>query len=330
MARYGADDNTNNFDYQAASDGWLSSFVMPENGTLDSIVVYVAQKFSNPNYQVDLYEGGTGEGDPEGATLVYDSGEQSTPASAAWETVTASSESLTSGTRYWIQVRLDGSTNLARVTSTDSGDLEIGSPSGTYRLTAAPLPGTAADATFPSGATNQSYTTTIKAAINYSASSGQTGTGTPSAQAATVTGSGNKASSATGTPASQAAQASGAGQITKTGSGTPAAEDSAASGVGIRIADVDLVLTAAQGRELKDAAGTLVASLSNIVWEWYDTPGSTAGEPIDSGTFNTDVSGEATITVTNSELADGEFGQLIIYHPSDPLIRASLRIPVTD
>ena len=172
MARYGASDNTTVA--SVITDHSLSSFVMPEDGTLDSIVAYVGQKFSNPNYSLELYEGGTGAGNPTGATLVFSSGEQVTPAVDAWVTETAGGESLTSGTRYWIVVRGDGATDISRVASPDHGDLELGSPSGLYTNTGLNAVGTAADDPFPSGSSAQSYTNTIKAAINYSTSSGQT------------------------------------------------------------------------------------------------------------------------------------------------------------
>ena len=169
-----------------------------------------------------------------------------------------------------------------------------------------------------------------KGAVEPAEPSGPTGTGAPAAQSASVAGSGAATRKGTGTPASQSATLSSVGIVVRSGTGVLSAQAAAASGAGTRIATVSLVLTAANSRDLKDVTGSVVANLSNIAWEWYDTPGSTSGNPVDSGTFNTDANGEATITVTGTGLANGEYGQLIIYHPSDPDIRATLRVPVTD
>ena len=179
--------------------------------------------------------------------------------------------------------------------------------------------------------------------------SGVTGTGAPAAQSASVAGTGERTVDGTGTPTAQAAQTAGAGVRGAVGSGTPgsqaaivsasgvrslstsaalSAQASVVAGAGTVFSTVSIQLTAANSRELKDANGVLWSSLNGVIWEWYDTPGATTGNPVDSGTFNTSAAGEATFTVDNSSLANGEFGHLVLYHPTLPDVRASLRVPV--
>lgn len=208
------------------------------------------------------------------------------------------------------------------------------------------------------GATTTTVTMTagvsyaVLSAISLIESTGTTitGTGAPAAQSATASGVGDRELSGSGTPAAQAAAASGVGEREIPGSGAPAsqsatvvgngvleltgtgvltAQSAAASGAGTVLSQITINLTVATSRELRDETGTAVSSLNNIAYEWYDNPSSTAGEPLQTGTFNTNATGEASFTVNDSTLADGEFGQLIIYHPSDPDIRATLRIPVS-
>ncbi len=153
--------------------------------------------------------------------------------------------------------------------------------------------------------------------------------GAVGAQPATVAGAAERIITGTGAGDAQDAVAVGVAVRGAIGSGVLTASASAVAGVGGSEGDVTVSLTIAAGRNLADEFGTVHSSLSNIVWEWYDTPGSSAGEPIDSGTFNTNGSGEATLTINNSMLGPGGYGQLFIFHPSDPDIRASLRVPVS-
>lgn len=155
-----------------------------------------------------------------------------------------------------------------------------------------------------------------------------TGGGTPAADVALVVGAGIKGTGGSGAAVADPATVAASGVRSAVGSGTPAADASVVVGVGDVFGSVDIELTVANSQELKDAQGNVWISLANIAWEWYDDPSSTAGEPLDSGLFTTSVIGEATITVLGSNLANGEYGQLILYHPSDPDIRATLRVPV--
>jgi hypothetical protein len=156
-----------------------------------------------------------------------------------------------------------------------------------------------------------------------------TGSGTPAAQDASASGTGEVEKTGTGTPAAQSASVSGTGEREVTGTGTPASQAGAASGTGTVISDRTIELTAANNYELRDAGGNLVASLSNISYEWYESSTSTSGTPDQTGTFNTDASGEATITLTASGLSAGEYGTLVLFHPSDADIRGCYRIQVS-
>ena len=156
-----------------------------------------------------------------------------------------------------------------------------------------------------------------------------TGTGVLASQAATASGSGEVSRVGSGVLTAQAVSLTGVGELIHTAQGALTAQAHAVVGSGTATSPIVVSLTAANNRELRDETNTLIASLNGIIWEWYDNPSSTAGNPTDSGTFNTDASGEATITLTNSTLTTGQFGQLIIYHPTNADIRAIFRVPVS-
>lgn len=103
----------------------------------------------------------------------------------------------------------------------------------------------------------------------------------------------------------------------------------ASSVAGVAALQLKILLTAAQGRELRDEDGDLVASLANIAYEWYDKDTDTDGDPDATGTFSTDASGEATIQLPSTTLSSGQFGLLILEHPTDNTIRGIYRIPVS-
>lgn len=149
----------------------------------------------------------------------------------------------------------------------------------------------------------------ITLSIAPASSSASVGEGALSAGASSISGSGSAFSSISG-------------------SGTLAAQAVALAGSGVVLNVRNLVLTQAQGRELRDEGGTPV-ELNGIIYEWYDDPDSTEGEPADSGTFNTDENGEAIVVLSNSSLTDGHVGGLLLIHPSDPTIRGYYRVPVT-
>lgn len=107
------------------------------------------------------------------------------------------------------------------------------------------------------------------------------------------------------------------------------AQAAAVVGAGLRISTATVSLNAANSRALRAASGALVTSLTGIPYEFYNDPSTTAGEPADTGTFDTDGSGEALVALDGVSIADGAYGQLVVYHPSDPNVRATYRVPVT-
>lgn len=174
-----------------------------------------------------------------------------------------------------------------------------------------------------------------------------TGSGTPAAQASATAGTSERELPGSGTPASAVSTASGTGERELTGSGTPTSQAAATAATaertlvcsGVLLAGAStvagtaslalkLTLTAAAGRELRDENGVLVANLANIAYEWYDKDTDTEGNPNQAGTFSTNASGEATIQLTTTSLTVGQFGLLILEHPTDSAIRGIYRIPV--
>lgn len=88
-----------------------------------------------------------------------------------------------------------------------------------------------------------------------------------------------------------------------------------------------VALTGANSTELRDSTSALVSQTS-VSWEWYDNVAATSGNPTDSGTVDI-VSGEATITLTNSSRLNGEFGQLLLRDPVSNETRPRYYLPVT-
>ncbi len=150
-----------------------------------------------------------------------------------------------------------------------------------------------------------------------------TGSGAPASQAATVAGTAERAVPGSGTPTSQAATVAGTAERIVTGSGALTAQASTVAGAGG--IQVKLELTGVY--ELHDETDSPV-TVSGVLYEWYDEVDDTTGSPIQSGTVNI-VAGEATIQLPNSALASGEYGTLILYHPSDAAIRGVYRVQVT-
>lgn len=186
--------------------------------------------------------------------------------------------------------------------------------------------------------------------IVYEAAGGTeiTSSGTPAADSATASGTAERVLPSSGTPASDAATASGTSEREIPGSGTPSADASTLEGTAERVLSASgelisaasstsgtaslqlrLILTAANNRELRDENGAAVANLASIAFEWYDKDTDTEGNPAVSGTFSTNASGEATIQLPGTSLNSGDFGLLVLEHPTDPTIRGVYRIPVT-
>lgn len=149
----------------------------------------------------------------------------------------------------------------------------------------------------------------------------------PAAGAAGVTGTGSHAialslsQTGTGIAAEPAAQeATGAGDQT-----IDLAITQAGDGV---VANRKLLLTAAQAQELRDENGAPVANLSGIAFEWYDKITDTDGDPVVTGTFGTNGSGEVIVPLFGTALAAAQEGTLILEHPSDSEVRGIYRLAV--
>ena len=156
---------------------------------------------------------------------------------------------------------------------------------------------------------------------------GVSGSGTPAAQSATTAGTAEREITGDGTPAADSVTTAGIAERVLICSGTlvPASATTA----GTATLQLKLLLTAAENRELRDEEGALVASLANIAYEWYEKTTDTNGDPDQSGTFNTNASGEATIQLPSTGLTPGQFGLLVLTHPTDNSIRGIYRIPVS-
>jgi len=90
-----------------------------------------------------------------------------------------------------------------------------------------------------------------------------------------------------------------------------------------------LLLTEAEGLELRDESSAPVANLTGIRFEWYDKITDTQGDPDVSGTFDTNSSGEAIIPLPGTGLSATDEGTLILEHPSDDEVRGIYRLPVS-
>lgn len=163
--------------WRGSGIGYMTPFVMPEAGTLDSISVYMRDQGSNDDYRIGLYEGGSSTS-INGATLVWDSGVIDFPSSGtgAWDTTTAGSESLTGSAQMWVVVQTDFSSQIGAVNSGAEGDLDLLTDYwwNTHGYLAGGFPSTA---NAEDG--NQSYSQAIKAIITYTAGGGGGGLSIP-------------------------------------------------------------------------------------------------------------------------------------------------------
>lgn len=96
-----------------------------------------------------------------------------------------------------------------------------------------------------------------------------------------------------------------------------------------QVANRKLLLTEAQGLELRDENRSPVANLSGIRFEWYDKITDTQGNPDVAGTFDTNGNGEAVIPLPGTGLSATDEGTLILEHPTDDEVRGIYRLPVS-
>lgn len=78
---------------------------------------------------------------------------------------------------------------------------------------------------------------------------------------------------------------------------------------------------------LADVDGNFLTQTGWIA-EWYDKTTDTTGDPVDSFTFDS-IAGVASATLTNSTMADGVEGTLLVKDPVNGKIRGIYELPVT-
>lgn len=127
MATLGVSDTTNVTGSYSSNGSvlWITAIgTMPEDGTLDSVAAWIQSSGASNNARLGIWIGGTSDTDPTGATLLADLGylAASTGSPGAWETWTASSESLTSGDRVWVGLMNQGSCYIYSAPSGEEGD----------------------------------------------------------------------------------------------------------------------------------------------------------------------------------------------------------------
>lgn len=236
--------------------------------------------------------------------------------------------SPSANTWYWTRFSRDGSGNFSAKFWAD-GSAEPGSAHITGNNTAV-TSGLLGVGGFSFDSTSDFDLVGIGTAGDAAPSSGTTtitGSGAGASSSAAVSASGAIGRTASGTLASAASTLSSTGERMIPGTGVLNVQASIVSGSGVL--QVKLLLTAATSRELVNESGSPVANLTGIEYEWYDTEDDTSGNPTQSGTFDTDAGGEATIQLPNSSLTAGQVGTLLLYHPTDDAVRGVYRIPVS-
>lgn len=70
-----------------------------------------------------------------------------------------------------------------------------------------------------------------------------------------------------------------------------------------------------------DKYGAARQSLTSIQWAWFDADPALGNSSVENGTAeSTDASGQMGITLTNTALAAGQFGYLILYHAANSYV----------
>lgn len=308
---------------------------MPEAGTLDSITAAMGS--------TTTHSAGAAIYDSSGNLIAVSTERTDVPSEEDWVTFTGfGTVNLAASTEYIIAVGADwGTTGDVNVflNAFEAGGLATSGFPAFTDISNPPDP-----ATFGADGSRD-----FGIYLTYTAGGGTvTSEGTPAAGPATAAGTSERELPASGTLASQAAATAGTSERELPGSGTPAAQAAATAGTSERVLSctgelesaassvagtatlqIRLLLTSAEGRELRDEDGAVVANLANIAFEWYDKDTDTEGDPDVSGTFSTNASGEATIQIPGSALTAGQFGLLVLEHPTDNTIRGIYRIPVS-
>lgn len=93
---------------------------IPVDGTLDALHIYCDTTFGG-DWRWCLYKGGAGADDPDGATVVFDTGEF-TPANTTFTNVTAGGQALLSTDRLWLAGKRVDTNMWSRYVTGAAGD----------------------------------------------------------------------------------------------------------------------------------------------------------------------------------------------------------------
>jgi hypothetical protein len=108
MATFGTANTTNHDGRRSVNGTYINGGLFGATaGTLDSVSIFGDEDGGGFNkYRLAVYQGGTSDVNPAGASLIWDSGEQTCPSgAAAWRTVNAGGQALAANTRTWVCVR---------------------------------------------------------------------------------------------------------------------------------------------------------------------------------------------------------------------------------
>lgn len=108
MATFGTANTTNHDGRRSVNATLVNGGLFGASaGTLDSVSVFGDRDgVGFDKFRLAVYQGGTSDTNPAGATLVWDSGEQTCPSgAAAWITINAGGQALAANTRTWVALR---------------------------------------------------------------------------------------------------------------------------------------------------------------------------------------------------------------------------------
>lgn len=123
MAIWGGNSSLNGSDFGISwCRAMAGDFAPGSDQQLDSVEIYLGG-FTADAIRVAVYEGGTSDTDPNGATLVEDLGDQVPGATGYLTFTSATNPTLTNNTRLWIVAKGENAGNQTRA-STNSSDAE--------------------------------------------------------------------------------------------------------------------------------------------------------------------------------------------------------------
>ena len=135
MPNFGGLNNTvkvgGEFFYDVAFSGLIGSAAnFPSTGTIDTVHWFCERQTAPARTaRTALYIGGVSNTDPNGATIIWDSGEianATIPAALAWMDLPTGGIAITAGTRLWCALKtVSSGIILAKVDSPDAGDMTL-------------------------------------------------------------------------------------------------------------------------------------------------------------------------------------------------------------